>query len=186
MVAVAAAQQQWWQRSGSGGSLAAAAAAAKALRCQLGAVVVVTDSFVVAAAAWWCQESVAAATMAAVWRRRWRHGWRLLQLGAGGAVVAALPRQQCNRVRAILAAAAAWLRCWRRQLSGGEAAEVWWHLRQRVSVGSGGVGGSATAQRWWRQWRLRRRYPAARRILTISKGGRPQQKVVGWGQMGGQ
>ncbi len=37
----------------------------------------------------------------------------LLQLGACGAVVAAFPRQQCNRVRAVVAAAAAWLWGWR-------------------------------------------------------------------------
>jgi hypothetical protein len=41
----------------------------------------------------------------------WR---RLLQLGACGAAVAAFPRQQCDRARGVVAAAAAWLRGRRR------------------------------------------------------------------------
>ena len=34
-------------------------------------------------------------------------GWRLLQLGTCGAAVGAFPRQQCNIVRAVVAAATA-------------------------------------------------------------------------------
>ena len=46
--------------------------------------------------------------------RRWPGGggcsWRLLHLGACGTAVATFPRQQCNRARAVVASAAAWLR----------------------------------------------------------------------------
>ena len=82
-------------------------------------------------------------------QRRQRHcsggGLAAEVVAAGRAAVTALSQQQCDRARAVAVVASAWL--WHRgqQLSGRVAVAAWWCHQQRISIGSGGSGGSATA-----------------------------------------
>ena len=101
------------QQRPTDGSLAAAAAA---LRCwQHGSL-----SAAAAVAIWWWRwqrgggnSGGRMAVAAAAAQRRQQPGggngsWRLLQLGAGSAAMAAWLWQQCDRVSAVVVAAAAW------------------------------------------------------------------------------